>query len=462
MTAEADLEYHNPPIFSAAAECDGAPGMNWHAWKLLALLLAMALAVRLAACLHWQSRLDQRRALFGFPDSESYWVLGRAIAEGRPYQYGPEEAQIFRTPGYPLLLAPLFWTGGGQPRVIWARVQSAAFGTLAVAGVCWLGWRLFDARTGLIAAAMATFYPGAVAISAFVLSEAPFCPMMLLHLALWTAAWRAASPRRAALLAVFAGLAAGGATLIRPSWLLFAPFALVVGLVSGDRKGRADAGLPLPQALPKGRGRHAWIGALMLAGLIIAMAPWWIRNARLSGRFVPTTSQVGASLYDGLNPGATGGSNMELVPEAVEELRGWAAAGELERDVALELEIDRGFRAAASTFARDNPAKVARLAGRKLVRMWNLWPNEPSFSAWPLRLVVLLTYLPILALGIMGAVRTIHRGWPYIMCWLPAVYFTVLHVVFVGSIRYRQPAMLGVIVLAAGAVGSSKRWRKKG
>ena len=75
----------------------------------------------------------------------------------------------------------------------------------------------------------------------------------------------------------------------------------------------------------------------------------------------------------------------------------------------------------------------------------------------PIRLAVLFAYVPILALGAVGAARTIRRGWPYIMCWLPAVYFTVLHMIFVSSIRYRQPAMLGVIVLAAGVVGS---WRK--
>ena len=182
--------------------------MNRAAWKHLALLLAVALAARLAAGLYWQSRLNRQGAQFEFGDSESYWTLGRAIARDRPYRYGPEGAQIFRTPGYPLLLAPIFRVAGERPSVIWARAQSAVFGTLAVAGVWWLAKELFDARAGLIAAGLATIYPGAVAISALVLSEAPFCALMLLQLALWTAAWKAESPRRAAVPAVLAG---GGA-----------------------------------------------------------------------------------------------------------------------------------------------------------------------------------------------------------------------------------------------------------
>ena len=53
----------------------------------------------------------------------------------------------------------------------------------------------------------------------------------------------------------------------------------------------------------------------------------------------------------------------------------------------------------------------------------------------------------------VGGVRTLARGCPYWLCWFPAVYFSALQAVFVGSIRYRQPAMLGLIVLAAGVIG---------
>ena len=69
-------------------------------------------------------------------------------------------------------------------------------------------------------------------------------------------------------------------------------------------------------------------------------------------------------------------------------------------------------------------------------------------------MVVAASYLPVMFLALVGAWRTFRRGWPYVLCWLPAVYFTLLHMVFVGSIRYRQPAMLGLIVLAAGVIAS--------
>ncbi len=111
-----------------------------------------------------------------------------------------------RTPG-----PPCFWPGP----------EAALLGTLAVLALWWLARLLFDDRTAMLAAVLATFYPGAIVLGVLILSEAPFCPLMLLQLAFWTLAWKTPQPGRRAIFAIFAGLAAGAATLMRPSWLLF-------------------------------------------------------------------------------------------------------------------------------------------------------------------------------------------------------------------------------------------------
>jgi len=434
--------------------------------KCLACVLIVALGLRLAAGWYWQGRLDrQGSGPFGFGDSDGYWVLAHQIARGEPYQYGPEGFRVFRTPGYPVLLAPLFLLSDAPP-IMWGRALSAVLDSAAVAAVGWLAWRLFNPWAGVLAAAMAAVYPGSIAAGVLVLSEAPFCPLMLLHLGLWMAAWREKgtgpicrngprptfgwcpashkldlSPFPAIGLALAAGLAAGAATLMRPGWLLFIPFAVGIGVVFG-----------------RPRLRHLGLGAAMVVGLAAAMAPWWVRNACVTGRFVPTTLQVGASLYDGWNPKATGASDFELVEPVAKELRGQIVAADPSAAASgdWEFQLDARLRAEALDWARNNLGRAAELAAVKLLRMWNVWPNEPGMSAWPIRWGVAITYVPILALGIWGAARTLRRGWPYVLCWLPAVYFTLLHMVFVSSIRYRQPAMLGLMVLAAGVVGC---WR---
>jgi hypothetical protein len=190
----------------------------------------------------------------------------------------------------------------------------------------------------------------------------------------------------------------------------------------------------------------------LLLGLIVAMLPWWIRNAYVTGHFVPTTLQVGASLYDGLNPQATGGSNMDFVRHYESEQRQVDSQSPDECRESLEQRLDRRLRNDALDWAWANPGRTVQLMGIKFLRMWNFWPNEPGLSSrWFIRWTVFFTYTPLLILAIIGAWRTAGRGWPYILCWLPAVYLTLLHVVFVSSIRYRDPAMLALLALAAGA-----------
>lgn len=406
--------------------------MKFLTTRPLALILLAAFALRLLAGWLWQSRLP---GPFGFGDSLSYWQLAQDLAFHRPYTCGGEMGWIFRTPGYPMLLAPIFWIAGPDASPLWGRALGAVLGTLAVLGVWWLACRLFNPKAGLVAAAVAAVYPGAIATSVFILSEAPFCPLVLANLILWIVAWQAPSPVRLSLWALAAGIAAAATTLVRPSWLLFLPFAVVALLVlSGQRK------------------RTLATGAVICLGFAVTMTPWWIRNARLTGHFVPTSLQVGASLYDGLNPQATGASNMDFVGQFARPLVDNPPPGARKYPAGLEYELDRRLRDASLDWARQHPGRVLELAVIKFFRIWNLWPNEPAWNRWFIRVGTLVSYVPVLLLGLLGVVQTIRRGMPYIVCWLPAVYLTGLHVVFVSSIRYREPAMLGLIVLAAGVL----------
>jgi hypothetical protein len=187
--------------------------------------------------------------------------------------------------------------------------------------------------------------------------------------------------------------------------------------------------------------------------MALTMSPWWIRNYCVTGHFVPTTLQVGASLYDGLHPRADGGSNMAFVEVMARSQRlDDAQKNPPPPADQFEYRLDERMREAAIMFAVNDPLSAIELGGIKFLRTWNIWPNEPGLRSWPLRLAVAATYLPLLILGLWGAVRFSKRGWPYILCWLPAPYFALLHIIFVGSIRYREPATIAMIPLAAGVV----------
>lgn len=419
------------------------PSVSRNAWLGVALL-AIALALRLVAGWWWQERLPEGQR-FGFPDSESYWRLGQALARGEPYLFRSQDEVdyfVFRTPGYPWLLAQLMRVAGADCDVRLARAQAAVFGMLAVLGVMGLARIWFDGPTALVAGALAAVYPEAIALSTFILSEAPFTPIMLAQLYCASVAWKSPCPKHAAGWGFFAGVCGGLATLMRPSWLLFVPFAALILVGVGPE-----------------RRRVMLLFATMFAGLCLTLAPWWARNYAVAGRFVPTSLQVGASLYDGLSPQADGGSEMRFVSRFVSEQREADVANPPPAGELFEDRLDRRMRDASLAWAAAHPRRVLELVGVKFLRIWRPIPNAAELSSRTLAWVLAATYLPALLLAVLGVWKSPpDRRRALLLLVLPALYFTCLHLIFVSSIRYRQPAMLPLLVLsAAGVVGLGRR-----
>jgi 4-amino-4-deoxy-L-arabinose transferase-like glycosyltransferase len=359
-----------------------------------------------------------------FPDTEIYWYLGHAIRTGRPFSV-PQPGGLhhaLRTPGYPLFLAFMQTLFGNL--ILPIRLIQAALGASTVAMAAGLVGQMRDGRrVALLAAGLVAFEPYGAAISVVLLSEAIFIPLMMLGLWGLAALWNDPARRRRGWIAAGTGLAMGAAILVKPSWALFPPLALTAWLLASRRK---------PAVISAG---------IVVGGVVLIMMPWWVRNAAIYGRFVPTALWAGASLYDGLNPRATGASDMEFLNRPPF------------RDLD-EVRQDRALTHASLTFVRQQPRRAWSLGLVKFLRYWSPWPNEASFRSTGAVIAGAAVEVPLFLLMAVGVwiVRrdvlalTILAG--------PIVYFLLIHMVFVSSVRYRIPGSVPAMGLAATALGT--------
>lgn len=404
------------------------------------LILTASMVVRIGVAVWWQDRLATNDQQFAMGDSESYWFLARQLAADQPYFYNTPEASVFRTPGYPWLLSwivqptPPIQPEHPDSRILAARILGCALGTFAVAVTILISSLLFDRTSALISGLLASFYPGAITTSVLVLSEAPFMPLMMLVLA--SLCYSIYQPKRAYRGAALAGILSGLAILVRPSWLLFMPFYYLIRFLIAQEKWRE-------------------FKLAVVAGSCIAlvMSPWWIRNYQVTGHFVLTTLQVGASLYDGLSPEATGGSDSGMLfsGEFATKLRTKDETTPGPKDN-FEFRLNRELTGAAIQWTRENPGQAVLLSFKKFYRTW--WPL-PSVQeipgGFPTRLVFAIGMLGILIPALLHkSVRRLFNAQNHFLPFLvPLLYFTLLHMVFVGSIRYRQPAIFALTIVAA-------------
>ncbi len=391
-----------------------------------AAVFTAALVVRLVVAFaihHYVESRDRDFLIEG--DANGYWELAGDIVAGEDYAIANRRAS--RMPGFPLLLAGVRWVSGDS--VLAARFVICAIGAFGSSIVFWLGQSLVSDRVGWLAGLWTAFSPTLAGFTPLILTESVFATclvgsILLLHFL----NQRLQSDRPTAWLALATGLAVGLATYMRPTWLLAAPaFAALLLWEHRNARGLLAATV------------------LIFAG-VGSLVPWAVRNQQATGHFVLTTLWVGPSLYDGLHPGATGASDMQFVEDDDYIVK----MGEFESNLY--------YRDEAIAFAKSNPRRSLVLATIKLARFWSPLPNAEQFKSLVPRAACLIGFVPLMLLAAKGGWVGRKQIWLLILTLSPIGYFSLLHMVFVGSLRYRLPAEYPLSVLAAvGLLGVKSR-----
>jgi hypothetical protein len=378
----------------------------------LYLLLLVSLLVRLA----WAAvQPSDDAAIDQLPDQREYLSLGRSLLHAHTLAFVDprfdQTVYTYRTPGYPAFIALL----GGSPLAV--RLAQAVIDTSTVLAVYLLARQL--SGTGflpLLAAVIVAINPFLIYFCGLLLSETLFAAALLWStLLLLRRAWIAAAI--ILLLAV----------LIRPSALLLCPLLAAIATPAANRP--AGGAYPLRDMV-----RAAGVTILVL---IVGLLPWAYRNYRLLGEWVWSTSNAGVTLYDGFNPAARGGSDQRFL-SAMPQLRSMN-----------EMERDRYLSHAARQWAGEHGRQLPGLTLIKIARTWSPVPLSAEFGKLLYRAVAAVYALPLDALVIAGLFsRRLRRG-AKVLLLTPAVYFTVVHALSVGSLRYRVPVEPLLAVIAA-------------
>ena len=393
-------------------------------WRWAAAVLLVALGLRLG----WG--LTRATDLSDLPDQAEYLALGRSLlGEGRLAFEDPRFAdtvRAFRMPGYPVLVAAC----GGSVTVV--RAVQSLVDTSAVLAVMLLAHRLTLGRLGVVVAGgFVALSPLNVYFAALLLTETLFTAMLAWSmLLLATPAGKRGWWAGLALIAV--------SVLVRPSGILL-PAVLAGGSVFLHRRHPFTADRRLIAG-------PVTVGLLAVA---VCLLPWTLRNWIVVGSPVPTTTNTGLTLYDGLNPEADGSSDQSVLLH-LPQLRRMD-----------EVQRSNYLRGRAVDFAAEHPGRVVELAVAKVRRTWSPVPLSAQFGSTRNAVIAAAHALPLFGLAVAGVLASVVSREPrrrvVAFLLLPAVYFTLVHALTVGSLRYRVPAEAPLAVVAAAGVVAIRR-----
>jgi len=358
------------------------------------------------------------------PESAEYLAIARSVAEGDgfvlpaasttgPADGGAGADAARHMPGYPLILAAAEAAFDAPDRAVLIFQSLCGGATLIV--VIAMAARLAGLWAAVVAAAMLTFDPYQVYFSAQMVPVVPVGLALVAVTALTLKFLGGVSngARRGWVWAALAGLALAAATYLE-AWA--AGFVLLAGLAALAAKQRK-------------RLLTGW--AVAVAALVVALAPWLIRNAVEVGAPVLTTD-AGLRLYEGTIP--TGDRpEVPAPPEGVDEVGRCVFY--------LRHAAGRIAEVPASWLGRA-PHRVGRLWAPGSITGADGGPLHPAAGYTSL--------LPTAALALVG-LAVFRRRRVTLWLLLAPVYVTLVHVVLPGPASDRLAVMPSLAVL--GGVG---------
>jgi 4-amino-4-deoxy-L-arabinose transferase-like glycosyltransferase len=387
--------------------------------RRLVLLTLAGLAVRLVFLL-------VEPATGPVADERTWTDWARIVASDRVGFSPFRTRMIFHPPLYPYFLAVPLSLFGTLEAAKWAQ---AIVATLLVPALGRIGALLFGARAGLVAAAMAAFYPEVVWFSVHFWVENLFLVL------LWWAFERlfVADDTGKRTAAIVGGLLWGLAILTRETGLYFLPLAGLWMALSPRREGAPAR------------------SALFVLSALLVVAPWTYRNWVAFRAFVPVSTAGGLNLFQG---------NARLTRQEVYDLYE-AVQGRIEQ-------YRFGQRMGWQAIRDRQPTWFAEKLVEQMPMFWEaesmavIHVKRGAYGtvappvAVAVAVVMLAPYLVVLAFFVLGlAAQAWERRSLLLLAFL--AYYNLIHVVTHGFNRYRMPVMPVVFLFAA---ASFVAWRE--
>lgn len=372
-------------------------------------------------------------------DARNYWLMSHQLADtgiygywydGNPYGGSPGVSNARVMPGYPLFLTLVYKAVGDPWRQITSvRLIQAVVGSLSALLAYASVRRIFGKELpAVLTALLVAVYPPYVLSCTLLLTEVLGLFTMLLFFYISALAFD--TDRK--FLHFLAGVAFGLHILVRPTMLPLFIMPFIYLAISGRRR-RGAAGFRNAGRLSGTytMGEIAKLFVLQLAGLVLVMAPWWIRNYVTLGSLILTAKGDGNAFLAGTYPYWQ--DYFKDIPESIK------GVNDAQREWGIQ-RIINGLKTDPWLYIK-----------------WFTWGKTQHTFAAPylinlvpeMKRVQEVVHSLILYMGIPGMIWHSIRDIRGFYLYLYGLIFLGLHLMFVPDTRYAYQLMFFIMVGAA-------------